>query len=1180
MKRLGHGHRGVAMMALVLAGCWAGGASAQPLRLQSGVEPTLAAPALRAVPPGFEAPAAAKAKERAYYFVQFDGPITAADRAEAEALGEIIEYVPEFAYLVRMEGGKAAAAKSSTAFRYVAEVEPVHKVASELREASVAKGAGEFDLTILGYRGEDLKALVTAVEVAGATVARAEEDAWGATISATAPASAVGPIAAVRGVSWVEETPVYTVQNEQALLDAVMDVRDVYTKVPGTPLRGAGQVIGILDSGLDQGSVSAASLNNDFEDGAGTPRVLAILNAYTPDTPGDFFGHGTHVSGSVLGNGANDGVSNPATNSYPAGSDAGGAPEAQFVFQSAGPDVDNPLTPGVDETRSIIFSGANGLYVNLYAALQATYNVPFNARLHTNSWGSDSAGAYNSNSQDVDQFMWDFPDMLAIFAAGNAGTDGNADGVIDPGSIGAPATSKSALSVGASENNRPADPNTWTAFGYGNAPFNTDGIADDIDGMAAFSSRGPTVDGRYKPDIVAPGTRINSVRTFQLGTPPFYYQIDGTSMATPLAAGAAVLTRQYYTDVVGHTPSAALVKATLLNGAADMFPGQYGVGAQQEIPSTRPTNVAGWGRVDLERTILPDAPRGLDFIDEDTGINTGQTLSYPFEVVNNGEPLSAVLAWSDFPASTLAPGLVNDLDLRLVDPSSTVYTPNNPVNFPTTLDIDYSGFGGSFFTGGFGAANYQIAVRYTPPSYPATLTSSLFLLRDPVGTQNDPVTLTVWDDNGAGGTPGTILGSGVFDLPPGPAGTQIIGVNWGAGIAVPSGDVWVGIQFGANAAGQPQFAFEDTNIDGRTFVTTGGPWGQRNDLDMAQVATFTLAPAATAQDRRNNVVGIDVAAPITGQWTLEVEGFNVPMGPQPFAVALSGASLLDSDGDSAPDRTENMAANNGDGNNDGIPDREQNDAASMMNAVGTGTITVVPSIGTISDIQAINNPNPAVVLDETQFPQRFMQFTIEGLGVGSEENVDLFFSTPLPASADSAHKYDPNAPASLFRLGNTAPRPFASQVSQSQWRLFLDDGQFGDNDGVENGIIIDPIGIGVTTPLFVELIDFTATREGNGVRIDWTTGSEIDSAGFNLYRGTFVSEGNVTVGAQLNGSLIPAQFPTGGAYTFLDSAPLAVDEVRYYWLEEVDLSSGSTFNGPLEFDSKGTTGVSDWMIIR
>ncbi|HHN94247.1 MAG TPA: DUF11 domain-containing protein, partial [Anaerolineae bacterium] len=226
----------------------------------------------------------------------------------------------------------------------------------------------------------------------------------------------------------------------------------------------------------------------------------------------------------------------------------------------------------------------------------------------------------------------------------------------------------------------------------------SDRLADDPDGMAAFSSRGPVEDSRYKPDVVAPGTFIISTRSsVASGTGwgegnAYYEYMGGTSMATPLVAGATALVRQFYTDEEGITPSAALVKATLINGATDINPGQYGTGAGREIPGPRPTNVAGWGRVNIAHSIFPAAPRRLLYEDQTTGLNTGATDTYTYTVLDSSEPFQVTLVWNDYPASTASNGgLVNDLDLEITGPGGT-YHPNglstaDRVNNVENIDI-------------------------------------------------------------------------------------------------------------------------------------------------------------------------------------------------------------------------------------------------------------------------------------------------------------------------------------------------------------------------------------------------------------------------------------------------------------------------------------------------------------
>jgi subtilisin family serine protease len=82
---------------------------------------------------------------------------------------------------------------------------------------------------------------------------------------------------------------------------------------------------------------------------------------------------------------------------------------------------------------------------------------------------------------------------------------------------------------------------------------NSIGVAgsDYGQGMAGYSSSGPTFDGRMKPDITLPGTGIMSVNSQQEGSTAETCDLrgsSGTSMATPAAAGSAALMRQYFED--------------------------------------------------------------------------------------------------------------------------------------------------------------------------------------------------------------------------------------------------------------------------------------------------------------------------------------------------------------------------------------------------------------------------------------------------------------------------------------------------------------------------------------------------------------------------------------------------------------------------------------------------------
>ncbi len=322
--------------------------------------------------------------------------------------------------------------------------------------------------------------------------------------------------------------------------------------------------------------------------------------------------------------------------------------------------------------------------------------------------------------------IWDRPDLTITFSAGNAGIDADGDGVIDADSMGSPATAKNVISVGASENARgdayPCDASlTYIDPRAGNScadlaginaiksygeswpedfpadPIASDPIAGDAEQMAAFSSRGPTNDGRIKPDVVAPGTWVLSGYSdlYQEGYDPDpnprndlwqydgwgfpanneYKYMGGTSMANPLVAGAAAVVRDYYQKAHYHQASAALVKATLINSAVDLLDeNNDGV---HDNANPIPNIHEGWGRVNLT-TATDGTQQFFDALYPYQGLNTGQEAVTTYAVLQAGQPFKVSLVWSDYPASgSAAKSLVNDLDLIVQSPTGEIYEGNN-----------------------------------------------------------------------------------------------------------------------------------------------------------------------------------------------------------------------------------------------------------------------------------------------------------------------------------------------------------------------------------------------------------------------------------------------------------------------------------------------------------------------
>ena len=197
--------------------------------------------------------------------------------------------------------------------------------------------------------------------------------------------------------------------------------------------------------------------------------------------------------------------------------------------------------------------------------------------------------------------------------------------------------------------------------------------------------------------------------------------IAGTSMATPVAAGAAALIRQYFTDGFyptgvrtprdGFAPTAALIKAALINGAEPMR-GFTELGLPLEPP---PSVRQGHGRVHVGRSLpLAPGPARMFAVDE-RRIAHGEVHSFclelppgrdaPESTTDADDELRVTLVWTDPPASLPSAGrtLVNDLDLVVVNGDGVAWgggdRSNNVerVTVPLTIDGTQGGDGAASF---------------------------------------------------------------------------------------------------------------------------------------------------------------------------------------------------------------------------------------------------------------------------------------------------------------------------------------------------------------------------------------------------------------------------------------------------------------------------------------------------
>lgn len=544
-----------------------------------------------------------------YYIVQFSGYIKEEYKQAVRDMGAVIyDYVPNNAFIVRMNTSIKSRVEILDGVQWIGVYQPSYRISPVLssaiseassgsavtQEVSAGAEAVHEDILILLFDSNDNERVLSEIENLGGDVV----DNSGEIIRVRTDVGKIPDFATINGVSWIEKyvQPV-TLNDVAANITNVYDVRNTHG------LTGRGQTVAVADSGLDTG-IDDHGVNGDIH--LDFDNRVTFFNYYG-SSPDDNNGHGTHTTGSVAGNGSRS-----------SGQYKGMAPEADIISQGLGDD-----------------SGSNSIYYsNITQIFQDAYNN--GARIHSNSWGSDVGGDYTVSSQDTDKFTWNNKDFVIVFAAGNSGISG----------INSPGTAKNTITVGASENYRPPDSRS-----------------DDIDDIAYFSSIGPTDDNRIKPDVVAPGTFIISTRSsmpdafYSWGIVDDYYAYSsGTSMSTPLTAGTVALIRQYYVENESISPSAALLKATLINGAANL---------------SLSSNAQGWGRVDIEKSLFPASPRTMRYHD-DISLNTSESWNVDCYVNDAIEPLKITLVWTDYKGNpAVIPQLVNNLDLKVTGPSGS-----------------------------------------------------------------------------------------------------------------------------------------------------------------------------------------------------------------------------------------------------------------------------------------------------------------------------------------------------------------------------------------------------------------------------------------------------------------------------------------------------------------------------
>lgn len=640
-------------------------------------------------------------KETDYFIVHCAGPVYTEYIRMLESVGATVySYISNQSFLVKMNISVKEEVQNLDFIDWIGSYHPAYKISGQ-KDFSVLHGVRK--VTVLLYPDAELDEVVTLLERMGGRIDDVAQTKWDQLINCEIDLARVPEIAAMEAVTWIEpwhELELYNNDVQWIVQTASSGNRRVWNM----GITGDGELVSTCDSGIRTSHYAFRNTTTDWITTWGQypshRKVIAYdsASAYGPGyndfgDEGSCYYHGTHTAGTVCGN--DDIMGNPSDRD-------GVALDSRIYFcDGAGSLTGNSV---------YTYPNLNDLFILPY-----TGNAAGSAKLMSNSWGGGDPGAYDSRSANVDQFMWDHKDFLVFFSNGNDGPSS--------GSVTSPATAKNCVSVGGCQN------------------------GSSYQSIYMFSSRGPTLDGRYKPTVITPAQTVYSAYG---ATDNGYWSMSGTSMAAPSAQAAGALIRQYFADgwypggaanpTDSIAPSAALVKAMLVNSSDPSVTSYTNV----------PNNNIGWGRVDLDSVLhFAGDSKKLAIVDELTGLSTGQYVEYTYAVNSSSVPLRVVLVWTDYPAAAGAGiKLVNNLNLTVTDPNSTQYKGN-------VYSAGQSVTGGSFDT-----VNVEECVRINSPMS-GDWAVRIDGFNCPYGPQ--PFAIVVTGDLAAGTAPNVVYQENVID---------------------------------------------------------------------------------------------------------------------------------------------------------------------------------------------------------------------------------------------------------------------------------------------------------------------------------------------------------------------------------------------------------------------------------
>ena len=551
------------------------------------------------------------------HLIQYWGPIRSAWLSDLERSGlRVVQYIHPFSYVVWARAEDLVDVSHLPDVRWNGPFSPEYRVLPAWRDLP----AQRTEVNVLFLRAGDAVAAEVAFDRLGALVSgwRPINDVW-EIARLTVAGDRLLNLAAVAGVYSVQ--PVPTDGGQRGEVSNQVNVNNHGADNRAYP----GYVSWLETAGVDGDGVVMANVDGGVQDDH--PDLVGRILGCTGTTCGGAAtdSHGTHTAGIMAADGSSGTVDG---NGFLRG--LGVAPGANLVEQVYSP----------------FFTQPGGM------SLLMADSVKNGASLSGNSWGpSGSPQGYDNDTMQVDIAVRDAdPDLaghqplsyVLSIMNGYGGTS----------TQGTPDEAKNIFTIGSTRMQNP-DLSQVT----------------QINDLSSNSAHGPALDGRTIPHLVAPGCFVDSTIPYD----SFGIKC-GTSMASPHVSGAVALFIEQRRRAGAPDPSPALIKAAFLPVAHDLAGHLDADGAVMGHPFD---SKQGWGRLDLERVIMPPAPvvffDGGSILDE-----TGEAWKAPVYPVDPGQPVRVMLVWSDAPGHGLGgstPAWNNDLDLE-VHVGETVYMGN------------------------------------------------------------------------------------------------------------------------------------------------------------------------------------------------------------------------------------------------------------------------------------------------------------------------------------------------------------------------------------------------------------------------------------------------------------------------------------------------------------------------